>query len=1099
MVTLPIVALPPSLPLLLIDQRQIISPTFYLPSLSSTNVKLNFLLLITPVLRRFFLRTCNSKSMHCRRIASLFFGKSRLSIATGYTIIWTFMLNFIMIAISNPSLLNPGPNTLSVMYHNVQGLIPFSELGQPHSKLDLNKLLELQAHVFNSNPDIIVMNETWLRSTILDSEIFPASAYKIFRKDRSKWSHPPAPTNPSRFRKFGGGVLIAVKANLDIVSKEIKLPSGSEMLAVELTLSSGEKTVICTCYRVGTLGEPNHNRIVSNLRSILHKRTPPKLHIIGDLNLANTTWVNLSTPIPIEQLFIDSFNNLGLKQCIFNPTHVKGNTLDILLTNSESYIDNLTVLDRNAVCKSDHFPVTFTIKGKVRSRKIPKRKCFNFKKANWTELNRALCNTDWSYLHCCEVELGWTYFKSHLFQLVNTFIPTVTVKSDSQPPWFDSEAFTAWRDKEHLRTKFNRSKSQIDELKYSKSRLKFKQTMAQKMRDNLTDSDDSALISKKFWSYVKSTSKSSRIPECVSFKEQLRTGPADQANLFNDFFFEQFSAPSLYNIHIEYSNDSEFDIDFDHRRVRKLLSRINTNKAQGPDGIHGMILKRCAVGLAYPLSFLFKLSYNTGHLPTEWKLANVVPVHKKGSKSNVENYRPISLTCLVSKIFERLVQEKLLDITDQFLDPRQHGFLAKKSCTTNLVGFCDNLAISLNEGYQSDIVYFDFAKAFDSVNHDLILLKLKSLYNVDGVLLKFLREYLQSRTQRVVIGNSVSSNKPVLSGVPQGSILGPLLFVLFINDLPSGLSPGTDLALYADDTKISRRISSEIDHSILQKDIDYLNDWAAQNQMKFHPRKCKVLSVSKSSPWLLNVLPFIQFIYSIGDSQLDYVESEKDLGVDMTPKLSWTEQCNRLYSKANQNLGMIKRNAFFVTDTRKRRSLYIALVRSQFEHCSVIWRPTGSSLSSKLECIQKRSIKWILREENVSYSSWQKYISKCKLVGLLPLSSRFDLNDVLLLHKVVYELIPLKLPSYLSFFAGQSRLRRCHLDRLSFVCSIVPASTTNAFANSFFYRVHCKWNRIPLEIREISCPGSFKIKAIAFLWKEVLSDLDDVFASDEEL
>ena len=1096
MLTLPIAALPPCISLSMTDRRQLIFLVFHLPSLSSVNVKLNFLVLLFPVLWRFYFRIYHSKGKHNRRVVSLFFGKSRLAMASGYTLIWTFMLNFAMIAICNPSLLNPGPNTLSVMYHNVQGLIPFSELGQAHSKLDQSKLLELQAHVFVSKPDIIVMNETWLRSTIHDNEIFPVNTYKIFRRDRSKWSHPRDPDNPNKFREYGGGVLIAVKSDLDLVSKEIKLPSGSEMVAVELTLPGGEKTVICTCYRVGTLGEANHNKIVSNLRAIIHKRTPPKLHVIGDFNLANSSWVSMSAQVPIEQLFIDSFSNLGLKQCILQPTHVRGNTLDILLTNSESYIDNLSVLDRNAVCKSDHFPVTFTIKGKVRTRKIPKRKCYNFKKANWTDLNSALCNTDWSYLNRCEVEAGWTYFKSHLFHLVNTFIPTVTVKSDSQPPWFDSDAFSAWRDKERLRTKFNRSKSLVDELKYSKSRLKFKHTMAQKMRDNLTDSEDNALISKKFWSYVKSTSKSSRIPESVSLKEQLRSDPADQANLFNTFFFDQFSTPSLYDIDIDYSNDPHFDIDFDHRRVRKLLSKINTNKAQGPDGIHGMILKRCAVGLAYPLSLIFKLSYNTGHLPDEWKLANVVPVHKKGSKSNVENYRPISLTCLVSKIFERLVQEKLMDITKQFLDPRQHGFLAKKSCTTNLVKFCDTLATSLNDGHSSDIVYFDFAKAFDSVNHDLILRKLKSMYTVDGVLLKFLRDYLQNRTQRVVIGNAMSSTKPVLSGVPQGSILGPLLFVLFINDLPSGLSPGTDLALYADDTKISRCILSETDNLVLQKDIDYLNDWASRNLMKFHPLKCKVLSVSKSAPALLNVLPFIQFIYSVGDSQLDYVESEKDLGVDMTPKLSWIVQCNRLYSKANQQLGMIKRNAFFVTDVRKRRSLYIALVRSQFEHCSVIWRPTGSSLTSKLECIQKRSLKWILREETESYSSWQKYISKCRLANLLPLSSRFDLNDILLLHKVVYELLPLELPSYLSFFTGQSRLRSCHLDRLAFVSSIVPTSSSNAFANSYFYRVHLKWNRIPLQIREISCPCSFKSRVIAFLWKEVLSDLDDVFEPD---
>ena len=157
---------------------------------------------------------------------------------------------------------------------------------------------------------------------------------------------------------------------------------------------------------------------------------------------------------------------------------------------------------------------------------------------------------------------------------------------------------------------------------------------------------------------------------------------------------------------------------------------------------------------------------------------------------------------------------------------------------------------------------------------------------VDRTLLKFICNYLQGREQRVVLGNQISSSKPVNSGVPQGSILGPLLFVLFINDLPDGLSTGTGLALYADDTKIWRIIETENDHIILQNDITYLNNWALANKMKFHPGKCKVISICNSPPPLLNILPDIEFLYFLGTACLDYVELEKDLGVDISPKLN---------------------------------------------------------------------------------------------------------------------------------------------------------------------------------------------------------------------
>ena len=219
-----------------------------------------------------------------------------------------------------------------------------------------------------------------------------------------------------------------------------------------------------------------------------------------------------------------------------------------------------------------------------------------------------------------------------------------------------------------------------------------------------------------------------------------------------------------------------------------------------------MVLKNCASTLAKPLTIMFNIYFFTGSIPNEWKLASVVPVHKKDEKVSVENYRPISLTSLIMKVFERCITKELLNSCEQLIDSRQHGFTIAKSCATQMVPFTFDLTPTLKNKSKVDVIYFYFAKAFGSVSHDLILKKLKHEYKVDSLMLRFIKSYLQGRQQQVVIGGVDSSQLKVKSGVPQGSILGPLLFVLFINDMFKCISQKTDIALYADDTKVLREI-----------------------------------------------------------------------------------------------------------------------------------------------------------------------------------------------------------------------------------------------------------------------------------------------------
>ena len=283
-------------------------------------------------------------------------------------------------------------------------------------------------------------------------------------------------------------------------------------------------------------------------------------------------------------------------------------------------------------------------------------------------------------------------------------------------------------------------------------------------------------------------------------------------------------------------------------------------------------------------------------------------MYKKGDKSNIENYRLISLTSLVMKVMEKHVRDEIYSRCWHLISEKQHGFLPQKSCTTQLVTVLNDICHSMNSRNDVDVIYFDFAKAFDTVCHDVILHKLKHRYNINGLMLNFIRSYLQDRLQRLVIHGSFSDTVSVNSGVPQGSILGPLLFVLllFINDIYKQISPGTSIALYADDTKMWRRILSYADCEILNRDIDAMYKWATANKMKFHSKKCKVLSVSLKRPNYY-FLPFHRFSYELDNDIIEYVTEQIDLGVTLTNRMTWERHHDKIITKANRQLGMIRR------------------------------------------------------------------------------------------------------------------------------------------------------------------------------------------------
>ena len=339
------------------------------------------------------------------------------------------------------------------------------------------------------------------------------------------------------------------------------------------------------------------------------------------------------------------------------------------------------------------------------------------------------------------------------------------------------------------------------------------------------------------------------------------------------------------------------DLDISLNGILKLLKNLKPGKAAGPDQLKPLLLKELRDEIAPIIKIIFEKSLETGKLPSDWVTANVMPVFKKGDKSSAANYRPISLTCILCKVLEHILASNIVKHLDAqgILYDLQHGFREKRSCETQLVMMIEDLARNANGRKQTDVILLDFSKAFDKVNHSKLLWKLHN-YGIRGKVLSWIQAFLGNRSQRVVIDGEDSDSTPVNSGVPQGSVLGPILFLAYtcINDLPDSRI-SSQVRLFADDTALYLTIKGEEDSSALQTDLDLLSVWEKKWDMQFNPSKCQVVQVTGSkSP--------IKSEYILHGQVLETVACARYLRVDIRSNISWTSHIDRVVGNANRLL-----------------------------------------------------------------------------------------------------------------------------------------------------------------------------------------------------
>ena len=352
------------------------------------------------------------------------------------------------------------------------------------------------------------------------------------------------------------------------------------------------------------------------------------------------------------------------------------------------------------------------------------------------------------------------------------------------------------------------------------------------------------------------------------------------------------------------------------------IDKLKVSKSPGPDSISPRVLKEAKAELVKPVTSIFNKSLQSGTIPDEWKLANVTPIYKKGNKSLPCNYRLISLTSVVCKMLETLIRNKLVHHLEdnKLLRNTQHGFRNKRSCLTNLLDFFYDIFNQYDESKAVDIIYLDFQKAFDKVPHKRLMTKLK-IHGIQGDVLNWMESWLKNRKQRVVINGKAFEWTNVISGVPQGSVLGPVLFLVYINDIDEGITG--IISKFADDTKIANTVVSNAQVVEMQKNLDKLSAWGKKWQMSFNVEKCKVLHIGYRNG---------KAKYIMNDTQLKSVDRETDLGVLISNNLKPCQQCSEVVKRANKIIGLIGRS-FQYKSKDTILTLYNSLVRPLLEYC----------------------------------------------------------------------------------------------------------------------------------------------------------------------
>ncbi|CAH2088805.1 unnamed protein product [Euphydryas editha] len=808
-------------------------------------------------------------------------------------------------------------------------------------------------------------------------------------------------------KKDGGGVLVAITKKL--ISKRVtQWESNNECLWIIIKNGLSEASrqmVLCAIYLPPPVHLLSLEHFIDNCNYVFENCNVGDVVLIGDFNLGAINWDRgqHSTLPSTCQSFLDfiDMNKLTQQNVIKNPS---GRLLDLVLT-SEALSSHICEAS-NSLSDIDklHPPLDINIYFK-KEYKLPYNSSNtrpNFYRADYSRIIELLEEQNRESLFAgLDVNEMVNVFYDVVHGIIRECIPLLKSKSNKYPQWFNKEIIRCLKEKNNLRRRYKKYNNPMDHLQLKLVGRRCQKLAATLYNTYLEHIEEKIKENPKLlWTHIRNKrGGTSAYPKIMTDGLTVSSDSVEISSLFANYFCSMYSpnlekdVTCLNNYLNSLRNNSQLLVipTIAQEIVQIKLEGIDSRKSAGPDGIPPIFIHSCASALALPLTLIFNSSLSSGIFPTAWKTARVVPIHKSGNDDLIANYRPISILSTFAKIFESLVCPYVQHHLKLYLSEDQHGFVGRRSTTTNLLGFTESLVQSIDSGEQYDVIYTDFTKAFDKVSHSLLTYKM-SVYGIEGPLLAWFNSYLSDRSFSVVLNGSQSKEYPITSGVPQGSHLGPVLFNLFINDVVSSFL-FSRVFMYADDLKFARVIKCDHDAELLQSDLDRFIKWCESNKMHLNTKKCIHVKFSRK-------LRTINFNYHIGEELLKEVETVRDLGVIFDKKVTFIPHIDSIVGSAARALGFVIRNVRSFRHASTKTVVYNSLVRSILEYCSVVWRPHYATHCLRLERIQKRFL-WHLAYSVGKTSQLRSYESRLKYFNINSLALRRDLIDLLFLYKLI--------------------------------------------------------------------------------------------------